>query len=143
MFYARFSIFWSLNDRSRSNSKRDIGRQSLKKLMIFGSESWNDSYMSTHLKLIYFLTKKPKLTEIYVIYRCQYCTPYFHEMHDFDTLITVPYGTVHSTEIDTHIPWIYGRTYLRIDPRGLPGIYRHGPGLRFFLKMILRKMMTP
>ena len=42
-------------------------------------------------------------------------------MHVFDTLITVPYGTVHSTEIDTHIPWIYGRTYLRIDPRGLPG----------------------
>ena len=122
----RLLIFWSLNDRSRSNSKRDMGRQSLKKIMIFGSESWNDSYMSTgmstHLKLIYFLTKKPKLTEIYVIYRCQYCTPYFHEMHDLTPLLrcrTAPY--VHSTEIDTHIPWIYGRTYLRIDQRGLPG----------------------
>ena len=50
VLYAKFSIFWSLNDRSRSNSKRDIGRQSLKKLMILGSESWNYSNSSGYIE---------------------------------------------------------------------------------------------
>ena len=44
VFYSRFQTFWWLNERSGSRIKWDINRQSLKKLRILGSESWNDSF---------------------------------------------------------------------------------------------------
>ena len=40
VLYAIFPTFWWWNERSRLSIQRDIGRE---KIMIFGSDSWNDS----------------------------------------------------------------------------------------------------
>ena len=41
VFFTLLRSFWWLNERSTSIIKGDIARQSLKKLMILGSNLWN------------------------------------------------------------------------------------------------------
>ena len=93
MFSTLLRSFWWLNERSTSSIKRDIGRQSLKKLMILGPNFRNlpsDSSCTVAGTSCIFIGSSFSLiveSQFYVKYQARYRPSKFEKINDFEVKI--------------------------------------------------------